>query len=350
MSAKKKPAKAPVKKPKRGSSAQGERGPHTPKVAGSKPAPATKNSRSLEAPADKKAPSPRKSPGSGAAKKPARGHKATKPAPVAQPAERAPRKGDVAGSKPARGSKPEGSATTPPTRTVEQLLAQTPAQDPDGSLNPRMLAFCQEYVRTFNGTASYLASHPGVTPGTAAVESCRLLKNPKVKAWIEQHRAKLSAAVDFSKADVIAELIALATADPNELTQMRVVACGQCWPSLKDGERPMWLEPDPECPVCLGEGLSRPWFADTRRLSPIARRLFSSVHVTREGMKINTRDQDGALKELAKVFGAYEADNKQKADAAVEALRAMFLNQLHAGAGRATVVREPARPQKGPLG
>jgi hypothetical protein len=43
-------------------------------------------------------------------------------------------------------------------------------------------------------------------------------------------------------------------------------------------------------------------------------------------------------------------DGGESGQGAVEAVRALFLNQLHAGAGRLTVVREPARPQKGPLG
>jgi len=48
-------------------------------------------------------------------------------------------------------------------------------------------------------------------------------------------------------------------------------------------------------------------------------------------------------------FGVGEGKEGDGGQGAVGALRALFLNHLHAGAGRLTVVREPARPQKGPL-
>lgn len=267
---------------------------------------------------------------------------------VAQPAEQTPSKHQVAGSSPAPRSKPRKAPPKPADAkgTVERLLTAAPAQDPDAELNPRTLAFCKEYVRTFNGTASYLAANPGVKTNSAAVEAWRLLRNAKVRAWIEQHRAKLASEVDFSKADVIRELVAVATADPNELSQMRQVSCDNCWNDL-DGNPPMWLEPNPECSHCGGEGIPRPWFADTRTLSPAARRLFAGVKVTKNGMEILTRDIDGALDKLAKVFGAYEADNEQKGKPAAEVLRE-FLGHLHSGAARLQVVPPKGGQPAGP--
>lgn len=41
-----------------------------------------------------------------------------------------------------------------------------------------------------NGTASYLASHPQVTRSSAAVQACRLLKLPKVRARIVEMRTE----------------------------------------------------------------------------------------------------------------------------------------------------------------
>jgi hypothetical protein len=197
-------------------------------------------------------------------------------------------------------------------------------------------AFADEYLRDLNGTAAYLRVHPDAKVSTAATESCRILRNPKVREYVAARREQMALAVDFSKEDVIRELVALVRADPNELTQMRQISCDECWPPEKDegGEKrlPMWTEPNPECPHCNGNGIPRPWFADTRKLSPAARRLFSSVHVTRDGMRINLRDQDGALDKLAKVFGAYEEDNKQKQGTLAEALSELF-GQLHSAGG-----------------
>ncbi len=271
----------------------------------------------------------------------------------AAPARKKPQAGVAQRSEPAPGgdgstSKRKTAGSTPaPRSTTQKLLDAKPAPGHDTSMTPGMLAFAIEYLRSFNGTAAYMASHPGVTPRTAGVEAHRLLKNPKVRAYIEQHREKLALEVDFSREDVIRELVALVRADPNELTQMRHVSCDGCWPE-QEGAPPIWQEPNPECPQCQGDGIPRPWFADTRTLSPAARRLFSGVKTTKDGIQVLMRDQDGALDKLAKVFGAYELDNKQKAVPLAEAF-AQFLGQLHQGAdARLPIVAAKARPRKEP--
>ena len=106
----------------------------------------------------------------------------------------------------------------------------------------------------------------------------------------------------------------------------------------------MWQEPNPECTHCNGEGIPKPWFADTRKLSPAARRLFSSVYVTKDGVRIQTRDQDAALEKLAKILGAYELDNAQKGGALATALTE-FASQLH-GSGAARLRPVPAKPRE----
>lgn len=238
------------------------------------------------------------------------------------------------------------SVTAAPPTTTAKLLATKPAADPD-SMTPGMLAFAKEYIRSFNGTAAYMLTHPGVKANTASTEAWRLLRNPKVRAYIEQHREKLATEVDFGREDVIRELVALVKADPNELTQMRHVSCDACWPD-QGATPPIWQEPNPECLQCQGDGIPRPWFADTRKLSPAARRLFSGVKTSKEGIQILMRDQDGALDKLAKVFGAYELDNKQKAVPLAEAFT-QFLSQLHDGqAARIPIVPPKARPKRSP--
>lgn len=211
-----------------------------------------------------------------------------------------------------------------------------------------MRAFADEYLRDLNGTAAYLRIHPGVKAGTASTESHRTLKNPKVRAYIAERRERLELEADFTKADLVRELVAIVRADPREVSQMRQVSCGECWPEQEQTERkalPMWQEPNPECEHCHGEGIPKPWFADVRKLSPAAARLFQSVHVTRDGMKINLRDQDAALEKLAKILGAYELDNKQK-DASTAEVARQFFAQLHrAGAGRLPIAPTEGKPQ-----
>lgn len=272
-----------------------------------------------------------------AAKKPA-ARKAAKPAP------KKPKAGIAQRAEPRRQRAEDGgSSPLPRSNVTERLLAAKPADDPD-TMTPGMLAFAKEYLRSFNGTASYLASHPGTNPASAAVLAHRLLKNVKVRAYIEQHREKLALELDFGREDVIRELVALALADPNELTQMRHVSCDSCWPE-QDGTPPIWQEPNPECLHCQGDGIPRPWFADTRKLSPAARRLFSGVKTTKDGIQVLMRDQDGALDKLAKVFGAYELDNKQKQPALTEAF-AQFLGQLHTSADTRIPIVPPKPRQK----
>jgi phage terminase small subunit len=277
--------------------------------------------------------------------------KPKKPAGVAQQAERRPSKSEVPGSTPGARSKKAKPAQTP-AETTQKLLQAEPAPDPQTGLHPRVQAFADEYLRDLNGTAAYLRVHPTASVRTAGTESWRLLKNPEVRAYVAQRRERLALEVDFSKADIIRELVALTLADPNELTQMRHVSCEECWPEEKDDEGkpvrlPMWQEPNPECLHCQGEGIPRPWFADTRKLSPAARRLFSSVYVTKEGTRIQTRDQDAALDKLAKILGAYELDNQQKGGALADAL-ASFAAEFHGqGGGRLKPVpRAPKEPTK----
>lgn len=205
-----------------------------------------------------------------------------------------------------------------------------------------MRAFADEYLRDLNGTAAYLRIHPDAKVSTAATESWRILRNPKVRAYIAAERTKLEVAIDFTKVDLVRELVLLATADPGEISQMRHVSCNACWPQEDREDLPFWQEPNPDCARCQGDGIPRPYFADTRKLSPAARRLFAGVHVTKEGQRILTRDQDGALEKLAKILGAYEADNSQKAGTVAEALREFF-GGLHSGAGRLPI----AKPEPG---
>jgi phage terminase small subunit len=249
-------------------------------------------------------------------------------------ATRRPHKPETPGSTPGPATNPEASAT------VAQLLAADGAQDPETGLTPRLRAFADEYMRDLNGTAAYLRIHPGAKVTTAATESWRILRNPKVRAYIAATRERLELAADFSKADLLRELVSIVRADPREITQMRQISCDHCWPHDEEDEAPkgktkkdllaprkglpMWQEPNPDCEHCQGEGIPKPWFADVRKLSTGAARLFQSVHVTKDGMRINLRDQDSALDKLAKILGAYELDNDQKGQAAADVLRAFF--------------------------
>lgn len=236
----------------------------------------------------------------------------------------------------APGSEPPAPAPVPSTSA--QLMARTAAPDreqPEKPLTGPELAFLTEYMRNGqNGMAAWMFSHPGTVAKSAAVNAYQALKRPRLAAWLAAERARLALHHQISRDQVLAEFLAIVRADPNELMQMRAVACSNCWGGEKRETLGRWAEPDPECPDCMGEGNSVPWFSDTRKLSPEARALFAGVKLTKDGATILTHDKMAALVNIGKILGAYEKDNDQKKPALAEAL-AQFVGQLHGdGAGR----------------
>lgn len=298
--------KAPAKSKKRGSSAQAERGPHTPEGAGSKPAPATRNSRSLEAPAVKKAPSPRKPPGPGTAKQPAPGHQDN--APVAQKAEQPLRTAQVGGSIPPGGS--------------------TPVSTPSDQLNARQRAFVVEYLKDKNATKAYMAVY-GVSQATAETAGPRLLGNVRVRTEVDRLEAEQLAQVQEETGITLKRTL-------------EYIARGAFFDPRK------FFEPNGELvPITDLDDTSAAALAGFE-VTEIAGQGKNAV--TRYVSKAKLADRKGYLDMLMKHLGGYKEDNGQQGQAAADVLRSLFLNQLHAGAGRLTVVREPGRPQKGPLG
>lgn len=191
--------------------------------------------------------------------------------------------------------------------------------DADGSerLNPRQEAFVREYLIDLNATQA--AIRAGYSAATADVQGPRLLGNVRVAAAIEAGKKARAKKTGITAEKVLQHLFEIATADPNELIQYRREACRSCWAEEgeDDGEklepqahggalkrtrrRPdvsdaaPGREPNLDCPACGGEGEGRVFLADTRHLKGPARRLYAGVQVSRDGLKVNMRSQDGAL-------------------------------------------------------
>lgn len=56
---------------------------------------------------------------------------------------------------------------------------------PADTLNNGMKTFALEYLANgFNATQAYLKAHPGVKEATGATEGWRLLRNPKIRAFL----------------------------------------------------------------------------------------------------------------------------------------------------------------------
>lgn len=265
--------------------------------------------------------------------------KGAKRAGIAQSVEQVPSKHKVAGSSPAPRSK-----RPTPGATVQKLITAKGAADPDRILTPEMEAFITEYLRNGrNGTAAYLSVYPKNAPATAAVSAHHVLRRPNVAARISAEVNRLAQAHVMTREHLMADLVAIVRADPGELMQMRHIACEECWPKT-DGPMGNWTDPNPDCIPCAGQGVLKPWFADTRTLSPGARMLFAGVKVTKDGVQILTESKDAARDKLAKILGAYEKDNEQKQPLLAEQL-AEFLGGLHAaGAGKLPISPRTQKP------
>ena len=65
-------------------------------------------------------------------------------------------------------------------------------------------------------------------------------------------------------------------------------------------------EPNAVCPECLGEGVEKVHFHDTRRLSPAGKLLYRGVSLGKDGLKVSIADQDKALENVARHLGMFK--------------------------------------------
>lgn len=189
----------------------------------------------------------------------------------------------------------------------------------------------------FNATSAYIRA--GYSENGAGQGAHILLNTIEVKAAIDEQKRRLAALAEATASLVLREWLDIATADPSELTHTRVYCCRFCYgidhkyhwtqseyshalnvalatdkpvPDIEGGFGfDAMREPHQGCPSCQGHGISRVWIADTRKLSPKARRLFAGVKHTKDGIEIKMRDQDAAWAKIADYLGM---SNKSKAE------------------------------------
>lgn len=197
------------------------------------------------------------------------------------------------------------------------------------SLNARQINFANQYCVDFNATQA--AIRAGYSELTAGSQGHELLKNPEIAGRIEERKEELAAAALVDGAWVLRQWMQIATADANDLTQLRRVCCRHChgfdhqyqWTeaeylsavnrAIDNGkEAPDGMggfgydlnaEPAEGCPECGGQGAEQVYIADTRKLKGSAKRLFAGVKKTKDGLQILMRDQDAALDKLARYLG-----------------------------------------------
>lgn len=200
-------------------------------------------------------------------------------------------------------------------------------------MKPEWEIFCREYLTDFNASRSYRVAYPECTDRSAGSAGHALLKNIEIAAQLAEQINKRKDRLDLQADDVLRKLWNVATADPNELVEVRRDSCRFCygeghryqytageWEEIQDQfdarcllaeqtKSPIPPEPDlrgglgynklmppmPGCPECFGQGIENVVIKDTRTLSPAALELYAGAKVTKNGVEILTHNRDKNL-------------------------------------------------------
>lgn len=200
-----------------------------------------------------------------------------------------------------------------------------------------------------NATAAYQRVYK-CSLKAAESGAARTLRIAKVAAFLKKEQDARAERTKVTADKVITLLWDIATADANDLSQVRRVCCRNCYgkdfafqwkdedeydlavaaaeKEAADNETTFRMPPSdggfgfnptftphPHCPKCFGEGNMVPFFADSRHLKGGARKLYAGVKTTQHGIEIKTRDQDAATMAIARHLGMFNDKLTLKGDA-----------------------------------
>lgn len=199
----------------------------------------------------------------------------------------------------------------------------------------QQLAFIEAYLCDPEGNATRAYESVYKARGQiASVNASRTLNIAKIAKIIDERRAETAERSKLKIDDVVRHITEIIEADPRDLTEYRRGACRYCYGGehlyqrTAREEREAYGEflaqrkvtvfdqlggtgytpkrpPHPDCPECYGDGTGYEYFRDTRTLSKNAARLYAGVKVTKNGVEIQTRSQDAAVKLLGEHLGAF---------------------------------------------
>ncbi len=169
------------------------------------------------------------------------------------------------------------------------------------SLTARQQRFVDEYLIDLNATQA--AIRAGYSKKTAGATGNENLTKPEIAEAVAAAQKERAERVRIDADDVLRRWIEIANADPNELIQYRRGCCPDCWGDVTEEGRDR--EPNPLCIKCGGEGHGRVYVADTRKLKGAAKRLYAGVQLGKDGIKVNMRDQDAAVANIARHLGMF---------------------------------------------
>lgn len=194
------------------------------------------------------------------------------------------------------------------------------------SLTPKQRRFVNEYCVDENATQAYIRA--GYAQEGAGQSAHNLLKKSEIAGAIKERMEELAVAASITPEWVVGQWAKIATANPSALVSVRRTNCRHCYGF---GHQYQWTEaeyskavdvacdtgkeapdgmggfgfdpnaaPNKDCPECGGQGIADVHVADTRKVrSP----LYAGAERTRNGIKVNMRDQDAAVSNLARYLG-----------------------------------------------
>ncbi|EKK5503603.1 terminase small subunit [Enterobacter hormaechei] len=223
-------------------------------------------------------------------------------------------------------------------RTAQKEQSANELMDDDG-LTAQQRRFVAEYLK--DGNATQAAIRAGYSKKSAEQIGYQLLQKTSVAQAIAQQQ-KASIARTLGGADeVLAQMWQLATFDANQLSQYRRGACRYCWgfghqyqwrdmvefeekrleATERDKREPVDVggygydhtrEPNPGCPRCNGDGIGQPYFADTRKLSPVAALAYSGVKLGKNGVEITAISRERMFEAVMKRLGLADSEFAQR--------------------------------------
>lgn len=222
-------------------------------------------------------------------------------------------------------------------------------------LTTRQQIFVDEYIIDFN--AARAARRAGYSHKTAVQAGYRLINDPRIKAAIDKAIADRKERLQIDGDKVLSMYWGIATADYNELVQLRRVNCRYCF---GDNNEYQWTvaeyenaseravangdpepvcaggvgfnvngDPNELCPECKGNGVEVVYIEDTTKLSGQANLLYQGVKETKFGVEVITADRVRALESVAKHLGMFkETVNHVSEDGSMTPAPAMDLSKL----------------------
>jgi phage terminase small subunit len=208
------------------------------------------------------------------------------------------------------------------------------------ALTPQQEKFAVGCVELCNQSAAYRQAYDCSNWAWPSIHTAasRLAADPEVAARIQQLRNEAAARQAIPTLEErIKEQRELELADPGEIIGVHWDCCRHCYgldhrfqwkdeqeyaiafdeavqtkaPRMPDMAGGFGFnqnrEPVATCTNCWGVGISRPYVADTRKLSKAARRLYKGIKVKADGsMEILLYDQQKATDMLNRIQGAYK--------------------------------------------